>query len=432
MVTAERPLADTAHCRATLDAVWRLESGRLVAAVMRIVRDLAIAEEVVQDALVRALERWTDEGVPPNPAGWLMVAARHRAIDVMRRDAHFTEVQRQLRDDPVASTAMDFDEAGIDDDVLRLMFIVCHPLLAPEARVALALRLVNGLSVEAIARAYLVKDSTIAQRITRAKRTLKAAHIGFELPDGVHRGERLQAVLEAVYLMFNAGYSSVDGDEWARPVLCNEALRLARSLASLVPDEAEVLGLASLLEFQASRMAARVDRDGAPILLQDQDKGRWDWLMIRRANAYLATAFASGQPVGAYCLQAAIAECHARPGAWDQTPWGDIAALYDGLLQACPSPVVALNRAVAIGMSEGPAAALPIVDALVDGGQLVTYPFLYSVRGDILVRLGRFQEACSDFLKAAGLAGNSTEKTVMQERAADCAEMQHHNRAGPH
>lgn len=410
-----------AQCRATLEAVWRLESGRLVGAVMRIVRDLAVAEEVVQDALVRALECWTDDGIPPNPAGWLMTVARNRAMDRLRRQVRFTNVQQQLSHQVEISATLDVENIGIDDDVLRLMFMVCHPLLAPEARVALALRLVNGLTVGAIARAYFASDAAIAQRITRAKRTLKAAGVGFDLPDDAHRGERLQAVLEAVYLIFNAGYAVSGGDGWMHPRLCSEALRFARSLAGLVPDDTEVLGLAALLEFQASRMAARLDAKGAPVPLKDQDKGRWDWLMVRRGNAYLSQAFALGQPVGAYCLQAAIAECHARPGTWDQTPWNDIAALYDALMQAHPTPVVALNRAVAIGMVDGPAMGLELVEDLVNGGELAGYPFLYSVRAELLERVGRYDAARADFLKAADLAGNSQDRSIMQARALACA-----------
>ncbi|MCB1829357.1 MAG: RNA polymerase sigma factor [Chromatiaceae bacterium] len=396
-----------------------------MAAVMHIVRDLALAEELVQDALVRALEKWREQGVPENPAGWLLATARNRAIDTLRRQANFSGIQRQLSDELPSQTAADAVEAAaeavVDDDVLRLMFTVCHPLLSPEARVALVLRLVNGLSIVEIARAYLVPEATVAQRITRAKRTLKAAHVPFELPPSEHRGERLQSVLEAVYLLFNAGYAATDGEQWLRPTLCDEALRLARSLASLVPEDAEVLGLAALLEFQASRSAARVDSDGTPILLQQQDRARWDRLMIHRGGGYLQQAFALGQPVGSYCIQAAIAQCHARAGSWQQTDWEEVAALYDGLLQAQPSPVTELNRAVAIGMADGPDAGLQIVEALLSQGQLSTYHLLFSVRGDLLLKLGRLDEARSNFLRAAEMTRNKQEKKLLQRRATECA-----------
>jgi RNA polymerase sigma factor (sigma-70 family) len=413
-------------CRATLDAIWRLESGRILAAVMRIVRDLAVAEELVQDASVRALETWAERGVPENPAAWLMTTAKNRAIDTLRRQVSYSGIQRQLGEEMRSQTPADAVEAAaeetIDDDLLRLMFTVCHPLLSPEARVALALRLVNGLSVAEIARAYLVPEATIAQRITRAKRTLKAAHVAFELPRTEHRGERLQSVLEAVYLIFNEGYAATTGEQWLRPTLCEEALRLARSLASLVSDSGEVLGLAALLEFQTSRLAARVDSDGSPILLQQQDRARWDRLLIHRGDVYLAEAFSCQQPVGAYCIQAAIAGCHARAASWEETDWEEIAALYNGLLQAHPSPVVELNRAVAIGMADGPGAGLKIVEDLIGRGQLSSYHLLYSVWGDLLSKLGRLGEARSAFQRAAGLTRNRQEITLLQRRAIECVE----------
>ncbi|MCB1961440.1 MAG: RNA polymerase sigma factor [Rhodocyclaceae bacterium] len=418
-------MADKAEiCRTRLDALWRLESGRIVASVMHIVRDLAVAEEIAQDASVRALEKWPLEGIPDNPAGWLMLTARHRAFDILRRRASFGEIARQLGDTLPAHTAADAVETaaeqGIDDDVLRLMFIVCHPLLSPEGRVALALRLVNGLSVADIARAYLVPEATVAQRITRAKRTLKAARVPFELPPPEHLAERLQSVLEAVYLIFNAGYAATTGEHWLRPVLCHEALRLARTLASLSPGDGEVLGLAALLEFQASRLAARVDRDGSPVLLQAQDRARWDRLLIHRGHTCLAQAFALDRALGPYAIQAAIAACHARATRWEETDWQEIAALYDALRQAQPSPVVELNRAVAIAMADGPDAGLRIVDSLASRGELAGYPLLYSVRGDLLEKLGRFAEAWSDFLRAAELSANRQEKALMQRRAAAC------------
>lgn len=414
----------TRDCRTTLDALWRLESGRIVATVLRIVRDLSLAEELAQDALVTALEKWSADGIPANPAAWLMATAKNRAIDALRRQAAFVEIQQQLVHDVVDRTAADVTEAAaddtIDDDVLRLMFTVCHPLLATESRVALVLRLVNGLSVAEIARGYLVAETTIAQRITRAKRTLKAAHVPFELPLAAQRTERMASVLEAVYLIFNEGYAAMEGEQWLRPALCEEALRLARSLASLVSDDVEVFGLAALLELQTSRLAARVDREGQPVLLAQQDRARWDRLLIHRGFAYLEQAFALDLPVGVFCLQAAIAACHARAASWDETDWAEIVALYDALLQAQPTPVVALNRAVAVGMADGPQAGLDIVERLCAEQQLTRYHLLYSVRADLLQRVGRRQEASREFLKAATLTRNASEQTLLQRRATEC------------
>ena len=418
---------DPLDCRVTLDAIWHLESGCIVAAVMRLVHDLSLAEELVQDALVVALEKWTENGIPENPAGWLMATARNRAIDFLRRKTVYNQVQQRMSGDLSGQTAADLveeaAEEGIDDDVLRLLFTVCHPLLSAPARVALALRLVNGLSVEEIARAYLVPEATIAQRITRAKRTLKAARIPFELPTAAHRSERLGSVLEAIYLIFNEGYTATAGQQWLRPTLCDEALRLARSLASLIPEDTETLGLAALLEFQSSRFAARIGANGEPVLLAQQDRALWDRLLIHRGFVYLDKAFELHQPVAVYCLQAAIAACHARASSWEETDWAEILALYDGLLQAHPTPVVALNRAVSIGMADGPEAALKIVENLCRDGKLSDYHLLYSVRGDLLQRLGRLEEARTDFLHAAELTRNEQEKTLMQLRATECVEL---------
>lgn len=417
-------MADARDCRATLEAIWRLESGRIIATVLRLVRDLSLAEELAQDALVTALEKWTQSGIPENPAGWLMATAKNRAIDTLRRQAVYRDIQQQLSYDVPDRSPANITEAAaedrIDDDVLRLMFTACHPLLSAQARVALVLRLVNGLSVAEIARAYLVSETTVAQRITRAKRTLKAARVSYELPQAADRQERLASVLEAIYLVFNEGYAATVGDQWLRPKLCEEALRLARSLASLASADTEALGLAALLEFQTSRLAARVDPAGRPVLLAQQNRARWDRLLIHRGFTYLDQAFALRTPVGVYCLQAAVAACHARAASWEETDWDEIVALYDGLLQAHPTPVVALNRAVAISMVDGPQAGLEIVETLYGEEQLSGYHLLYSVRGDLLQKLGRFEEARRDFLAAAGLTGNVREKSLMQRRATEC------------
>ena len=429
-------MRDSRDCRATLDAIWRLESGRIVAAVMRLVRDLSVAEELVQDALVAALEKWTVSGIPENSAGWLMTTARNRAIDFLRRQAVFNNVQQQISHELSGQTAANLveesAEAGIDDDVLRLMFTVCHPLLSPEARVALTLRLVNGLSVAEIARGYLVPEATIAQRITRAKRTLKVTRVPFELPSAPDRSGRLASVLEAIYLIFNEGYAATSGEQWLRPTLCEEALRLARSLASLTPEDTETLGLAALLEIQTSRFAARLGGDGQPMLLAQQDRSLWDQLLIHRGFAYLDKAFELNLPVGVYCLQAAIAACHGRAASWEETDWEEIVALYDGLRQVQPTPVVALNRAVAVGMADGPEAGLDIVEDLRRDGQLSDYHLLYSVRGDLLQKLERHHEAKRDFLYAAELAGNQQERSLMQRRATECVEVANRTGIEPH
>ncbi|MCP5152523.1 MAG: RNA polymerase sigma factor [Ectothiorhodospiraceae bacterium] len=422
--------------RATLDAVWRLESGRIIGTVLRLVGDLAQAEELAQDALLAALEKWTEDGVPENPAGWLMTTARNRAIDLLRRQSMYQGIRQQLLHESPVQTAADLVESAaeerIDDDVLRLMFGVCHPLLPADARVALALRLVNGLSVAEIARAYLLPEATIAQRITRAKRTLKAARVGFDLPPSEARAERLGSVLEAIYLIFNEGYAATAGERWFRPMLCEEALRLGRSLASLVSDDTEVLGLAALLEFQSSRLTARCDAAGQPILLAMQDRGLWDRLLIRRGFEYLNRAFALQAPVGVYCLQAAIAACHARSPSLEQTDWEEILALYDGLLQAQPTAVVALNRAMAVSMVDGPEAALALVDSLRESGELYGYHLLYSVRGDLLQKLGRLDEARVDFLRAAELTDNRQAAELMRRRATECVARERGTGRVPH
>lgn len=424
-------MAAAGDCHVTLEAVWRLESGRIIALVMRLVRDLSVAEELAQDTLVTALEKWRVNGIPENPAGWLMTTARNRAVDYLRRRAAFRDIQRQMSDEVLDHTAANVTEEAaedrIDDDVLRLMFTVCHPLLPPEARVALVLRLISGLSVAEIARGYLVSETALAQRITRAKRTLKAARVPFELPEVNQRAQRLSSVLEAIYLIFNEGYVASSGERWLRPTLCEEALRLARSLASLAPEDPEILGLAALLEFQTSRLAARVGNNGEPVLLARQNRAYWDRLLIHRGFTYLNQAFALNLPVGIYCLQAAIAACHARAASWEETDWGEILALYDGLLQIQPTAIVALNRAIAVGMADGPAAGLKIVETLRVDEQLSNYHLLYSVRGDLLQKLGRLDEARVDFLNAAALTHNTQEKLLMQRRATECVKVPKYN-----
>ncbi|MET0029229.1 MAG: RNA polymerase sigma factor [Candidatus Thiodiazotropha sp.] len=411
---------------ATLEAVWKLESGRVIATLLRMVRDLDIAEELAQDALLSAWDKWRSQGLPEHPAGWLMTAAKNRAIDHLRRQTVYGEIRQSLShqtpDRTPASQTEEAADAQIDDDVLRLMFTVCHPLLSPDSRVALALRLVNGLSVAEIARAYLVPETTLAQRITRAKRTLKSARVRLELPEGAEREAQLASVLEAIYLIFNEGYTATSGPQWMRPTLCQEALRLARSLAGLVTTDSEVFGLAALMEFQASRLSARMDSAGEAVLLAEQNRALWDPLLIRRGFTYLEQAFGLQQPVGMYCLQAAIAACHARASTWETTDWEEITALYDALLQIHPTPVVALNRAVAVSLSEGPQAGLEIVDDLRNEPQLSTYHLLYSVRGDLLQKLGRHAEASREFLHAAALTRNEQEQSLMQRRATECIE----------
>jgi RNA polymerase sigma factor (sigma-70 family) len=425
-----RPPADHGATHQAIDAVWRIEQARIVAGVARMVRDLGLAEELAQDALVAALEHWPVEGVPDNPGAWLMTTAKHRALDRLRRDknlaAKLEQIDLEAREALVVPDFVDALDAArqddIGDDLLRLVFTACHPLLSPEARVALTLKLLGGLSTAEIARAYLVPEPTIAQRIVRAKRTLSEAKVPFEVPRGEALAPRLASVLEVVYLVFNEGYTATAGDDWMRPALCNEALRLARILAELAPAEPEVHGLAALLEIQASRTAARTDEHGRPVLLADQSRARWDHLLIRRGLAALARAESlcesQARPLGPYALQAAIAACHARATRADATDWPRIAALYDALAQAAPSPVVELNRAVAVAMAFGPAAGLAIVDGLQGEAALKHYHWLPAVRGDLLARLGRPGEAREEFLRAAGLARNERERALLQERAA--------------
>jgi len=410
----------------TIDAVWRIESPRLIAGLARIVRDVGIAEELAQDALVAALEQWPESGVPDNPGAWLMGTAKHRAIDLIRRSHRLEEKQEELgrlevereREMPDFAAGLDDD---IGDDLLRLIFTACHPVLSTEARVALTLRLLGGLTTDEIARAFLVPEPTVAQRIVRAKRTLAEARVPFEVPHGDDRVARLASVLEVTYLIFNEGYAATAGDDWMRPALCEDALRLGRILAGLVPQESEVHGLVALMEIQASRTRARIGPAGEPVLLLDQDRGSWDHLLIRRGLAALHRAEELGGALGPYALQAAIAACHARARVASQTDWERIAALYDALAQLMPSPVVELNRAVAVAMAFGPAAGLELVDALTAEGSLKDYHLLPSVRGDLLSKLGRFDEARADFERAASLTRNTRERDLLLERAATAA-----------
>jgi RNA polymerase sigma-70 factor (ECF subfamily) len=408
-----------------IDAVWRIESPRLIAGLARIVRDVGLAEELAQDALVAALERWPASGIPDNPGAWLMATAKHRAIDRLRRskliERKHAELGHELESGQAAAPDLD---AALDDDVgddlLRLMFVSCHPLLPTEARVALTLRLLGGLTTEEIARAFLVPEPTVAQRIVRAKRTLTEARVPFEVPRGADRAARLASVLEVIYLIFNEGYAATAGDDWIRPALCEDALRLGRVLAGLAPDEPEVHGLVALMEIQASRFAARVGPSGEPVLLLDQDRARWDQLLIRRGLAALERAEGLGGALGPYALQAAIAACHVRARTAAETDWARIAALYEALAQRAPSPVVDLNRAVAVAMAFGPAAGLELVDALSSEPSLKSYHLVPSVRGDFLRKLDRFDEARAEFERAASLTRNARERALLLERAAAC------------
>jgi len=417
----------TSDTHRAIEAVWRIESARLIAGLARMVRDVGLAEELAQDALVAALERWPESGVPENPGAWLMATAKNRAIDRLRRQQRLQRKQEELGRALEAEqepTVPDLDEAADDDlgdDLLRLMFTACHPVLATEARVALALRVLGGLTTDEIARAFLVPAPTVAQRIVRAKRTLAAARVPFEIPVGDDRAARLASVLRVIYLVFNEGYAATAGDDWMRPDLCEEALRLGRILAELAPREPEVHGLVALMELQASRARARVGPAGEPVLLLDQDRARWDQLLIRRGLAALARAEALGGALGPYALQAAIAACHARARTPADTDWARIAALYDALAQLAPSPVVELNRAVALAMAFGPAAGLEVVDTLTAEPALKGYHLLPSVRGDLLAKLGRLDEARSEFERAAALTRNARERALLRERAATCA-----------
>jgi RNA polymerase sigma-70 factor (ECF subfamily) len=410
----------------TIQAVWRIESPKLIAGLARMMRDVGRAEELAQEALVTALERWPDSGVPDNPGAWLMATAKRRAIDELRRDKLLRRKHEELgqaleeeeRTVPDLEGALDDD---IGDDLLRLVFTSCHPVLSTEARVALTLRLLGGLTTEEIARAFLVPEPTIAQRIVRAKRTLSDEHVPFEVPRGEERVARLSSVLEVIYLVFNEGYSATTGDDWMRPALCEDALRLGRILAGLVPQEAEVHGLVALMEIQASRSPARTGPSGEPILLLDQNRARWDHLLIGRGLAALARAEALAPDRGPYTLQAAIAACHARARTAEETDWARIAELYGALAEKLPSPVVELNRAVAVSMASGPAAGLELVDALTGEKALEGYHLLPSVRGDLLAKLGRWSEARAEMERAASLTRNARERDLLLERAAACA-----------
>ena len=406
----------------TIDAVWRIESARLIAGLARITGDIGVAEDLAQDALVAALEQWPDAGVPNNPGAWLMATAKHRAIDHLRRrkmqDRKHEHLGREL-DERQASPEADLADAiddHVGDDLLSLIFTACHPVLTTEARVALTLRLLGGLTTDEIARAFLVSKATIQQRIVRAKRTLAAARVPFELPPAAELGRRLESVLEVIYLIFNEGYSATAGDEWVRPALCEDALRLGRILAELAPAEPEVHGLVALMEIQASRMRARVSPSGEPVLLLEQDRGRWDHLLIGRGLAALERAESLGGASGPYTLQAAIAACHARARTADETDWTRIVALYDALAQLMPSPIVDLNRAVALSMAFGPAAGLEVVDSLTADPALAGYHLLPSVRGDLLAKLGRFEEARAELARAASLTQNARERALLLKK----------------
>jgi RNA polymerase sigma-70 factor, ECF subfamily len=409
-----------------IDAVWRIESPRLIAALTRMVRDVGIAEDLAQDALVAALEQWPQSGVPDNPGAWLMATAKHRAIDHFRRSTRLERKHEELgremekKEMAVPDFAAALDD-NVGDDLLRLVFISCHPVLPSEARVALTLRLLGGLTTEEIARAFLVPEPTVAQRIVRAKRTLAEKHVPFEVPRGAELAERLSSVLAVIYLIFNEGYAATAGDHWLRPALCEEALRLGRVLAELAPQEPEVHGLVALMEIQASRASARVDESGAPILLLEQNRATWDQLLIRRGLAALAQA-AKLSPAarGPYVLQAEIAACHARARTAEETDWPRIVTLYEALARIAPSPVIDLNRAVAVSMAFGPAAGLEVVDALTAEGALENYHLLPSVRGDLLKKLGRLDEARAEFERAAGLTRNSRERQLLLARAGEC------------
>ncbi len=411
-----------------IDAVWRIESPRLIGGLVRIVRDVSLAEDLAQDALVAALQQWQESGIPENPGAWLMAAAKHRAIDLFRRskllERKHEELGRELdaRQEalvPDFETALDDD---IGDDLLRLVFISCHPVLSPEGRVALTLRLLGGLTTEEIARAFLMPEPTVAQRIVRAKRTLAEKRVPFEVPRGDERAARLSSVLEVLYLIFNEGYSATAGDDWMRAGLCEEALRLGRILAELAPQEPEVHGLVALMEIQASRSHARIGPSGEPILLLEQNRALWDQLLIRRGLAALERAGKIGDSRGPYALQAAIAACHARARTAEETDWARIVALYGELAKLVPSPVVELNRAVAVAMASGPAAGLELVDALTAEPSLQAYHLLPSVRGDLLAKIGRTDEARAEFERAAALTRNTRERELLLNRARTCAE----------
>ncbi|MEU3461646.1 RNA polymerase sigma factor [Streptomyces sp. NPDC006733] len=422
-MTAPSPRPD-AH--RAIEAVWRIESARLIAGLVRLVRDIGLAEELAQDALVAALEQWPGSGVPDNPGAWLMATAKHRAIDLLRRKERLARKLDVLGHElenaghgPPADVEAVFD-GDIEDDLLRLVFTACHPVLSTEARVALTLRLLGGLRTEEIARAFLVPESTVAQRIVRAKKALADADVPYEVPAGPELAGRLASVLEVIYLVFNEGYAATAGDDLMRPALCAEALRLGRVLAALMPKEPEVHGLVALMEIQSSRSAARTGPAGEPVLLLDQDRSRWDLLLIRRGFAALERAAALGGPPGPYVLQGAIAAGHARARTAGETDWRTIAGLYEQLAARTPSPVVELNRAVALAMADGPAAGLELVDTLTDEPSLAGYHLLPTVRGDLLARLGRYEEAGQEFARAAALTRNARERTLLEQRVAEC------------
>lgn len=410
-----------------IEAVWRIESAKIIAVLARMLRDVGQAEEIAQDALVSALERWPDSGTPDNPAAWLMTVAKNRALDHLRhrkleqdKEAELTYEIEGLLQDAAPDLERTLDD-NIGDDLLRLVFVACHPVLSTDGRVALTLRLLGGLTTDEIARAFFVPETTVAQRIVRAKRTLAEAKVPFEVPRGHELVERLASVLQVVYLIYNEGYSASAGSDWMRPALCEEALRLGRVLAELAPQEPEVHGLVALMEIQSSRARARTDARGAPVLLLEQDRSRWDQLLIRRGLAALARAEHIGRGLGPYALQAAIAACHARARRAEDTDWSRIAALYDGLAQLAPSPVVELNRAVALSMAFGPETGLEVADALLDEPALKNYHLLPSVRGDFLFKLGRKTEARVEFERAAALTQNERERDLLLTRAAACA-----------
>jgi RNA polymerase sigma-70 factor, ECF subfamily len=417
----------TVDVNRTVEAVWRIESPRLIARLARLVRDVGLAEDLAQEALVAALEQWPESGVPDNPGAWLTATARHQAIDRLRRaevhERKTRELGRELEirghvTDPELES--DIDDP-FDDDLLRLVFTTCHPVLSTDARVALTLRLLGGLTTKEIARAYLVSESTVAQRIVRAKRTLSAARVPFEVPERDALGERVASVLEVIYLIFNEGYAATAGDDWMRPELIEEALRLGRILAELLPAEPEVHGLVAMMELHASRSRARTGPSGQPILLLDQDRSRWDWMLVGRGLAALERAYSTGGTPGPYTLQAAISACHSRARVADDTDWDSIVALYDALAQLTPSPVVELNRAVAVGMAFGPEAALELVDALASEPALREFHLLPTVRGDLLAKLGRREEARVEFQRAASLTQNAREREVLLGRMVGCS-----------
>jgi RNA polymerase sigma factor (sigma-70 family) len=417
--------AARADIRRAIDAVWRIESARVIGGLARIVHDVGWAEDLAQDALVAALEQWPQSGVPDNPGAWLMATAKHRAIDQLRRQQmaerrHDELGRRQERER--STSQLDLAVAADDDigdDMLSLLFATCHPMLSAQARAALTLRLFGGLTTPEIARAFLVSEATVAQRVVRAKRTLAEARVPLEVPTGAELGPRLASVLEVIYLIFNEGYSATGGEDWMRPALCEDALRVGRILAELLPSEAEIHGLVALMEIQASRARARVGPDGEPVLLMDQDRSRWDRVLIGRGVMALTRAEAVGGVLGPYALQAAIAACHARATTPEQTDWGRIVALYDALAQLTPSPVVELNRAVAVSMAYGPDAALELVDALSDDGALGDYHLLPSVRADLLARVGRVDEARAELERALQMTQNESERRLLSQRAAD-------------